>query len=167
MPERPITTYDSCPPNIPKELWMTLTDPVAMNPLIPEDISKLGIPIGFDEDTWKELVPSGYEHKFLKEYPHPPVVWSVKCSGNDELGSPNGHSVQLILVSQEWLPSGESGREFGIWKENEEIPLTRWIPSNQALEVLTFGGNPVPVLESDTDSACDNCFKSFREATQK
>jgi len=159
MSERPMPIYNLRPANIPEELWEKLTDPAVMSPQLP-DIAKLGVPPAFDnEEDWDKYA-SDYKPAFFEGYPHPPQVVLSRCPGVIKLGTPAGHAVQILLISQKWLSPEETGYKFGMWGVDEEILLIPWIPVEQAPESLTFADNTVPVLKSPSTNICDDCRES-------
>ena len=159
MPERQITTYENRPADIPQNLWAILTDPIAMNPVLP-DIDSFSLPPGFTEETWKEYA-RGYETTFIEEYPHPPEIVLRVCPGSAKSGNDKGHVIQARLISSIWLAPGESGQEFGMWDVNAVVRLTPWIPAEKTPQSFTFAGNIVPVAGvSPSTGMCIDCVNA-------
>lgn len=141
--------------DIPHQLFEVLSNPQTMNPVVP-DLGSLVKPPNAPDELW--AVPE-YRPDYIQEFPHPPYLVRMYCSGNDQKGNLKNHLARVEVVAWRWKPQEETGYGYGLWVPDDSLslPLTGWIPPSQTPESYQFGANNVKVRPDGGHGCCPTC----------
>lgn len=144
---------------LPPDLWEVLSDPQKMNPELPDLIS-LTKPSELPDFLWNipHLRPEAIE-----DFPHPPSLDRIFCSGNNEIGNQKNHLAQVVVQTWTWHPKEETGYGYGLWRSNPHIPISAWLPPSQIPNSYRFGNNIVDVRLTNSHGCCSQCEQEFRK----
>jgi|GEM_PF-4221524 hypothetical protein len=155
--------YKNQPAKIPVDVWARVTSEEIAQSSIP-DISQRSIPDGFTEEEWS-LYGVGHEHSYFEDWPHPPSISTVFCSGSKV--NNKDHAAKLVLSILKWAPPGESEdkkriKGIGMWVKDVSIQLTSYISSEILPESVTFGEMSIPVYVAPATGMCEECATAIR-----
>lgn len=111
-------------------------------------------PIGLPDDIWIRLKTDSLKAEFVENYPHPPVVGTYACAGNEKRGNPKNHVFQVVGLEYYW---DKTSYEWGLWQARQHN-LTGWIEPSQVPQSIEFLGNQMSVVfNPNAHGVCPKC----------
>lgn len=96
-------------------------------------------------------------HWLVKDFPHPPKVWAVPCSGST-INKPK-HLCQVQYTPYKWYEPFPDDPDTWSWIVDEDkiVPLTEWLPIEDLPSNTTYQEINYQVVMSPSHSLCPEC----------